>query len=58
MEKTLRDTIEKKISSLGLQKKYVANRIGLDAVRFSQTLAGKRKLSDLELTGLKNLLKF
>lgn len=58
MELGLRNTIEKKISALGLQKKYVAKQIGLDAVRFSQTLAGKRKLSPLELSGLKNLLRF
>lgn len=58
MEQELRDIIEKKISALGLQKKYVAKQIGLDAVRFSQTLSGRRKLSVLELTGLKNLLRF
>lgn len=58
MEQELRTKIESKISALGLQKKYVAKQIGLDQVRFSQTLAGKRKLTTLELTGLKNLLRF
>lgn len=58
MDKDLKIAIEKKISSLGLQKKFVAKQIGLDQVRFSQTLHGKRKLTDLEFTGLKNLLRF
>lgn len=58
MEKELRNIVENKIAALGLQKKFVAKQIGLDQVRFSQTLAGKRKLSPLELSGLKNLLRF
>lgn len=56
MELKLKEEIENKIASQGLQKKFVAKRIGLDAVRFSQTLAGKRKLTIDEFSGLKNLL--
>lgn len=56
MEQVLKKSIEDRIEILGLQKKFVAKKIGLDAVRFSQTLAGKRKLSPLEYSGLKNLL--
>lgn len=56
MEQKLREDIENRIELLGYQKKFVAKKIGLDAVRFSQTLAGKRKLTPLEYTGLKNFL--
>lgn len=58
MDTKLKETIVNRIEAKGLQKKHVAKVIGLDSVRFSQTLAGKRKLSPLELTGLKNLLGF
>lgn len=56
MDALLKEKIESRIEIMGLQKKFVAKKIGLDAVRFSQTLAGKRKLTDMEYTGLKNLL--
>lgn len=56
MDDKLRKEIEDKIASQGLQKKFVAKRVGLDQVRFSQTLAGKRKLTGLEYTALKSLL--
>lgn len=56
MDKDLRKKIEDRISILGYKKKYVAERIGLDKVRFSQTLSGKRKITPEEYTGLKSLL--
>jgi len=56
MDAELKKNIETRIEVLGYQKKFVAKKIGLDAVRFSQTLAGKRKLTELEYTGLKNFL--
>jgi predicted transcriptional regulator len=56
MEDELRQKVEQRIRNLGLKKVYVAERIGLSKVTFSQTLSGKRKLTDMEYTGLKNLL--
>lgn len=58
MDKELKGIIEAKITAFGYRKNYVAKQIGLDPVRFSQTLSGKRNLSPMELSGLKNLLKF
>lgn len=52
MEKQLREKIERKISSMGLKKEHVAKQIGLDKVRFSQTLSGKRKITSDEQTAL------
>lgn len=56
MDKELRKKIEERISILGYKKNFVAQRIGLDKVRFSQTLSGKRNITPEEYTGLKNLL--
>lgn len=56
MDEVLRKKIEDRISILGYKKVFVAQRIGLDKVRFSQTLSGKRKITPEEYTGLKNLL--
>lgn len=56
MDKELRKKVEDRITVLGYKKIYVAQRIGLDKVRFSQTLSGKRKITPEEFSGLKNLL--
>ena len=56
MDKDLRTSVESRICLMGVKKEHVAKRIGLDKVRFSQTLSGKRKITDLELTALKNYL--
>lgn len=45
MEKELRERIEKRISLMGLKKEHVGKQIGLDKVRFSQTLSGVRKIT-------------
>ena len=52
MEKQLREKIERKISLMGLKKEHVAKQIGLDKVRFSQTLSGKRKITSDEQAAL------
>jgi hypothetical protein len=49
-------SVEDKIRKLGLQKKYVAQQINLDQVRFSQSLKGKRNFTQLEISGLRNFL--
>lgn len=56
MEKEIRDKIEQRILSMGLKKEYVAKYIGLDKVRFSQTLSGVRKIKSDELSALYRLL--
>lgn len=50
------ETVEDKIRKRGLQKKYVAQQINLDQVRFSQSLKGKRNFTPLEISGLINFL--
>jgi len=52
MEQKLRDIVEKRISSMGFKKEYVAKQIGLDKVRFSQTLSGVRKITADEQSAL------
>ena len=56
MEKDLREKIEKRIASMGLKKEYVAKQIGLDKVRFSQTLSGVRQITADEKSGLLRML--
>lgn len=56
MEKELREKIEKRISSMGLKKEHIAKQIGLDKVRFSQTLSGKRKITSDEQSALFRIL--
>ena len=51
-----RNKIEKRIASMGLKKEYVAKQIGLDKVRFSQTLSGVRKITNDELSALYRFL--
>lgn len=53
MEKELREQVENRIALMGLKKEHVAKRIGLDKVRFSQTLSGKRNITDQEIVALK-----
>lgn len=48
--------VEDKIRKRGLQKKYVAQQVGLDQVRFSQSLKGKRNFTPSEVSGLINFL--
>lgn len=48
--------IRKRIETMGLKKSYVANRIGLCKVRFSQSLNKKRRFTSEEITKLKKLL--
>lgn len=56
MDKELRKKIESRISSLGVKKEHVAKQIGLDKVRFSQSLSGKRKFTLSEHVGLMRYL--
>ena len=48
--------IRKRIETMGLKKSYVANRIGLCKVRFSQSLNKKRRFAPEEITKIKKLL--
>ena len=52
MEKELREKIEKRIISMGLKKEFVGKQIGLDKVRFSQTLSGARNITSDEKSAL------
>lgn len=56
MDKELKEKIEKRISSMGFKKEYVGKQIGLDKVRFSQTLSGKRKITSDEQSALLRFL--
>lgn len=56
MDKELREKVEKRIKLMGLKKEYIAKQIGLDKVRFSQTLAGVRKITSDEQAALVRLL--
>lgn len=56
MDKELRQKIERRISSMGLKKEYIAKQIGLDKFRFSQSLSGVRKITSDELSALLRLL--
>jgi antitoxin component HigA of HigAB toxin-antitoxin module len=53
MQQELFNAIQERITVMGLKKKYLAARMGIDPVRFSQVLAGKRKLKGQELRELK-----
>ncbi len=48
--------IRSQIIKMGLMKFWVANRIGIDKVRFSQSLNKKRRFTDEEVTKVKKLL--
>lgn len=52
MEKDLKEKVEKRISAMGYKKEFVAKQIGLDKVRFSQTLSGVRKITSDEKSAL------
>lgn len=56
MDKELRAKIENRISSMGFKKEFIAKQIGLDKVRFSQTLSGVRKITSDEKTALLRFL--
>lgn len=56
MEKDMRDKIERRIFDKGLKKEFVAKQIGLDKVRFSQTLSGVRKITSDEYAALCRIL--
>lgn len=56
MEEKLREQVEKRISAMGYKKEFVARQIGLDKVRFSQTLSGVRKISQDEKSALLRFL--
>lgn len=45
MDVQLKHKVEKRIRLLGYKKEFVAKQIGLDKVRFSQTLSGVRKIT-------------
>lgn len=56
IDKDFKEKIDKRISTLGVKKSHLANLMGLDAVRYSQTMSGKRKIQPNELNALKNYL--
>ena len=51
-----RENIESRIRLLGLKKSYVADRMGIEGVRFSQIMARKRKIQPHESAQLLKLL--
>lgn len=56
MDKEIKEKIEKRIRMMGLKKEYIAKQIGLDKVRFSQSMADKRKFTSDEISALYRLL--
>ncbi|WP_312697059.1 hypothetical protein [Sphingobacterium mizutaii] len=48
--------VDQRISSMGIKKSYLASQMGLDPVRFSQTMKGIRKIQPTELSKLKSCL--
>lgn len=56
MDKTLRDKIEKRITSMGVKKQHIASQIGLDAIKFSQRMNGTTKWETDRLSALLRLL--
>jgi predicted transcriptional regulator len=50
------EAVNKRILSMGLKKSYVANRIGISAVHFSNYINGKNNLSVDRETELKAFL--
>jgi len=56
MDEKLREKVENRIQSMGFKKEFVAKQIGLDKVRFSQTLSGVRKITSDELSALTRIL--
>lgn len=49
VDKELKRKVNRRIKTVGVRKAYLAKLMGLDAVRFSQTMAGKRKIQPKEL---------
>lgn len=58
INKEFKEKIDKRISSMGIKKSHVATKMGLDPVRFSQTLNGIRKIQPNELNALNLCLGF
>ena len=56
MDEKLKEKVETRIKMMGLKKEYVAKQIGLDKVRFSQTLSGVRNITQDELSALTRVL--
>lgn len=56
VDKELRRKINRRIKTIGVRKSYIAKLMGIDAVRFSQTMAGKRKIQPKELKVLMTYL--
>jgi hypothetical protein len=56
MDKELKAKIESRIKIMGLKKSFIASIIGLDPVRYSQTMSGKRNITPIELGKLKSYL--
>lgn len=56
MEQQLKDKIERRIQLMGYKKEFIAKQIGMDKVRFSQTLSGVRKIKSDELSALLRFL--
>lgn len=56
MDRELKDKVEKRIKVMGYKKEFVAKQIGLDKVRFSQTLSGVRQITSDEKSALVRFL--
>jgi len=56
LTKELLDQINTRIAMLGIKKAHLAKRMGIDSVRYSQVMSGKRKLQPSEYKELKDCL--
>lgn len=58
IDKKFKEKIDRRIANMGVKKSHLANHMGLDPVRFSQTLNGVRKIQPDELGALNKYLGF
>lgn len=54
--KEFKEKVDKRVTSMGIKKSYLAAQMGLDSVRFSQTMKGIRKIQAHELNKLNSCL--
>lgn len=54
--KEFKEKVDKRIASMGIKKSHLAEKMGLDSVRFSQTMKGIRKIQPNELNALNSCL--
>lgn len=52
----IKEKVNQRIKSMGIKKQHLAKQMGLDPVRFSQTMNGKRNITADEFSILKSTL--